>query len=61
MHFSLYIDNILARINLQREAYGKDQGIPKRLFEVYDEQEKALLALKEKFGPVVKPEQLRSG
>lgn len=61
MHFSLYIDNILARINLQREAYGKDQGIPKRLFQVYDEQEKGLLALKEKFGPVVKPEQLAQG
>jgi phosphoenolpyruvate carboxykinase (GTP) len=56
--FSLYIDNIVDRIDLQTEAYGKDQHIPKRIFEVYEEQKKGLLALKEKYGPIVTPAQL---
>jgi len=56
--FSLYIDNILAIIDLQIEAYGKEEDVPPRLFEVYDEQKKGLLELKEKFGSVIKPDQL---
>jgi phosphoenolpyruvate carboxykinase (GTP) len=56
--FSLYIDNIVGRIDLQTEAYGKDEHIPKRIFEVYEEQKKGLLALKEKYGSVVTPAQL---
>jgi len=58
MQFSLYIDNIVGRIDLQTEAYGKDKHIPKKIFEVYEEQKKGLLALKEKYGPVVSPAQL---
>ncbi|MEW5723951.1 MAG: phosphoenolpyruvate carboxykinase (GTP) [Thermodesulfobacteriota bacterium] len=57
--FSLYIDNIIKRIDLQTEAYKKEQNIPPRLFEVYEEQKKGLLALKDKFGPVVTPDRLR--
>ena len=56
--FSLYIDNIVSRIDLQTEAYGKDERIPKRIFEVYEEQKKGLLALKDKYGSVVSPAQL---
>jgi phosphoenolpyruvate carboxykinase (GTP) len=56
--FSLYVDNILARIDLQKEAYGKETDIPPRLFEVYAEQRQALLELKEKCGSVVTPDQL---
>ena len=56
--FSLYVDNIVARIDLQREAYGKEKNLPGTLFEVYDEQKAGLLALKKKFGAVVTPEQL---
>ncbi len=56
--FSLYIDNIIARIDLQTEAYSKEENCPERLFEIYAEQKKGLLALKEKFGPIVTPEQL---
>jgi phosphoenolpyruvate carboxykinase (GTP) len=56
--FSLYIDNIVGRIDLQTEAYGKDKHIPKRIFEVFEEQKKGLLALKEKYGSVVTPAQL---
>jgi len=58
MQFSLYIDNIVGRIDLQTEAYGKDEHIPGKIFEVYEEQKKGLLALKEKYGSVVSPAQL---
>lgn len=56
--FSLYIDKILARLELQREAYQKDENIPGRLFEILVEQTKALEALKSKSGPIVTPRQL---
>jgi phosphoenolpyruvate carboxykinase (GTP) len=56
--FSLYIDNILARIELQRAAFGKETNLPDKLFEVYDEWTKGLLELKEAYGNVVTPDQL---
>jgi phosphoenolpyruvate carboxykinase (GTP) len=58
--FSIYVDNILARLNLQEEAYRKDENIPARFFEILNEQRKALEALKAKFGAIVKPKQLES-
>jgi len=58
--FSLYLDNILARVNMQIEAYGKEENIPPQLFEVLEEQKQGLQALMEKFGAVVTPEQLLS-
>ena len=51
--FSLYIDNIIGRIDLQKEAYGKEENLPQALFNVYNEQKKGLEGLKEKFGSVV--------
>ena len=56
--FSLYIDNIINRIDLQSDAYKKDENVPDKLFKIYDEQKKGLLALKEKYGSIVSPEQL---
>jgi phosphoenolpyruvate carboxykinase (GTP) len=56
--FSFYVDNIVARIDLQKEAYGREEGVPPRLFEVYDEQRRGLLALKQVYGAVVTPHQL---
>ncbi|RLC89219.1 MAG: phosphoenolpyruvate carboxykinase, partial [Chloroflexi bacterium] len=56
--FAFYVDNIIARIDLQEEAYGKEENIPTRLFEVYAEQRKGLEALKAKYGSVVSVEQL---
>jgi phosphoenolpyruvate carboxykinase (GTP) len=58
MQFALYIDNIVGRIDLQTEAYRKDERIPERIFEIYEEQKKDLLAMKEKYGAVVSPAQL---
>ena len=53
--FSLYTENIIARIDLQLEAYGKEDNIPDTLFEVLHEQRKGLVSLKNLFGPIVKP------
>jgi phosphoenolpyruvate carboxykinase (GTP) len=56
--FSFYVDNILTRLNLQEEAYGKEKGIPTQLFQVYAEQREGLEALKSRYGSVVSVEQL---
>jgi phosphoenolpyruvate carboxykinase (GTP) len=56
--FSLYIDNILARVELQLDAYGKEESLPPRLFEVLNEQRDGLLALKETYGSKVTPADL---
>jgi phosphoenolpyruvate carboxykinase (GTP) len=53
MQFALYVDNIVQRIDLQREAYSKEEKIPGRLFEIYTQQKDELLALKEQYGAVV--------
>lgn len=53
MQFALYLDNIIARIDLQTEAYGKSKDTPARLFVVYQKEKAELEALKEKYGPVV--------
>ena len=56
--FAFYVDNILARIDLQEEAYRKEENIPARLFEVYAEQRVGLEALKARYGAIVSVEQL---
>jgi len=56
--FAFYVDNILARIDLQEGAYRKEENIPAKLFEVYAEQRRGLEALKAKYGPIVSVEQL---
>jgi len=56
--FAFYVDNILARIDLQEEAYRKEENIPAKLFEVYQEQREGLESLKAKYGPIVSVEQL---
>jgi phosphoenolpyruvate carboxykinase (GTP) len=56
--FSIYVDKILDRIALQREAFGKEQGLPKKLFKVYDRWNRGLNELKKTYGAIVSPEQL---
>ena len=58
MQFSLYVDNIVARLELQTQAYGKEENLPPELFKVYEAQKAGLLALKEKHGAVVHPDNL---
>ncbi|MBN2435738.1 MAG: phosphoenolpyruvate carboxykinase (GTP) [Spirochaetes bacterium] len=57
-HFSFYVDNMVARLDLQKDAWAKEEKVPSRIFDIYEDQKKGLLALKEKFGAVVTPEQL---
>ncbi len=57
--FSLYIDNIVARVDLQLSAYGKEEGIPARLSDILKRQREGLIRLKDRFGPVVSPDQLQ--
>ena len=57
--FSIYVDKILARIDLQREAFGQEQDLPAQLFKVYDEWEKDLKAMKSDIGSIVLPDQLQ--
>jgi phosphoenolpyruvate carboxykinase (GTP) len=54
------VDNILARIELQLGAYGKEENLPGKLFEVLKEQRAGLEALKEKYGSIIAPEQLEA-
>ena len=56
--FSIYTDLIQARIDLQREAFGKEKNLPKKLFQVYGQWERGLKALKKKHGNVVTPDLL---
>lgn len=56
--FSLYVDNIIDRVDLQKREYQKETDIPEKLFEILDMQRDGLMALKEKFGPVVTPDNL---
>ena len=56
--FSLYVDKIIARIELQEAAYAKEEHIPDTLFKVLAEQKSALLALKEEKGEIVSPDAL---
>ncbi len=57
--FSLYIDNIIKRIDLQLTAYKKEENLPARLFEILNTQRKGLEALKAKYGAIVTPDQLK--
>ena len=58
MQFAIYVDKIQARIELQREAFGKEKDLPSKLFEVYDRWSAGLAELKEKHGPIVPPGKL---
>ncbi len=44
--FTLSIDNIIARIDLQVEAYAREKNIPERLFKILAEQRQGLLDMK---------------
>ncbi len=56
--FALHVDNILARIALQEQAYSEEKNVPSRLFEIYQEQRGGLEALREDYGAVVSVDQL---
>ena len=53
--FSLYIDHIVARIDLQIRAYTEEQGDFSKLFDVLEEQREGLFTLKALHGSIVEP------
>jgi len=56
--FSLYVDNIIRRLDLQEQAYAKEENMPPKLFEILKAQKEGLLVLRTKFGSVVAPARL---
>lgn len=58
--FALYLENLIARIELQQSAYAQEAGLPPRIFEVYDRQRSGLRTLMKRFGTVVLPHQLEA-
>lgn len=56
--FALYVDRIIGRIEMQYEAFQKEENIPDRLFDIYDQQKRELIELKQRFGPVVQLSQV---
>ncbi len=58
MQFALYLDKIVARIDLQTEAYGKEDNLPPQLFTVFSAQKAELLALKDTHGAILDVEKL---
>ncbi len=58
MQFALYVDKIVARLDLQKAAYSKEPDIPPVLFEIYDTQKKELSELKGKLGTVITMDKL---
>ncbi|MCF8031552.1 MAG: phosphoenolpyruvate carboxykinase (GTP) [Desulfarculaceae bacterium] len=57
--FSLYIDKIMARIDLQYDAFKKEENIPDKLYAIYDEQKVELEDLRSKYGDIVNPDQVK--
>lgn len=56
--FALYVDNIIARIDMQVEAYKKEVNVPEIYFETQAVKKARLEALKAEKGSVVIPDQL---
>jgi len=53
--FSLYVDNIIERLEFQIEAYSKEKNIPDTLFKVLHGQKEELMVLRQKKGAIVAP------
>jgi len=58
MQFSLYVDNIISRIDMQIQAWKKEEGVGQTIFDIYAKQKAALEVLKAAKGAIVKPQDL---
>ncbi len=56
--FSLYIDNLIKRVDMSINEFAKEEGMVDEFFQVLEEWKEGLLELKEKVGPVVTPDQM---
>ncbi|MEN8134658.1 MAG: phosphoenolpyruvate carboxykinase domain-containing protein [Thermodesulfobacteriota bacterium] len=56
--FSLYIDNLIKRVDLSTAEFAKEQDMPNEFFHTLDSWRRDLIALKSAVGPIVTPDQL---
>ncbi len=56
--FSLYIDNLLQRVELSLSEFSKEEGMVEEFFQVLELWKKELLTLKDAVGPIVTPDQM---
>ena len=56
--FSLYIDNLIKRVDMSISEFAKEDGMIDEFFQVLEGWKEGLLELKEKVGPVVTPDQM---
>ncbi|MCW5212178.1 phosphoenolpyruvate carboxykinase (GTP) [Desulfobulbus sp. TB] len=56
--FSLYIENLIRRIDLSLQEFAKEQGMPEEFFHTLDTWKRDLQALEFRLGPVVTPAQM---
>jgi phosphoenolpyruvate carboxykinase (GTP) len=56
--FSLYIDNLIKRVDLSTAEFAKEKDIPNEFFHTLDSWRRDLIALKSAVGPIVSPDQL---
>lgn len=56
--FAIYVEKIVERIDLQINAYSKEENIPQQFFRILKKQREDLLKLAEAYGPVVSPKHL---
>jgi phosphoenolpyruvate carboxykinase (GTP) len=56
--FSLYIDNLIKRVDMSIEEFAKEKGMPAEFFHVLDTWRRDLIALQSIIGPIVTPDQM---
>ncbi len=56
--FSLYIDNLVNRIDMSVTEFSKEKGMPNEFFHTLDTWRRDLLGLKSIIGPIVTPDQM---
>ena len=56
--FSLYIDNLITRIDMSIEEFAKEKGMPAEFFHTLDTWRRDLIALRSIIGPIVTPDQI---
>ncbi|MEN8191033.1 MAG: phosphoenolpyruvate carboxykinase domain-containing protein, partial [Thermodesulfobacteriota bacterium] len=58
MQFSLYMDNLLKRVNLSINEFAREKGMMDEFFHVLDTWRRDLTALRSIIGPIVSPDQI---
>ncbi len=58
LQFSLYIDNLLKRIEMSIAEFSQEEGMPDAFFKVLNTWKQDLVVLRETVGPIVTPDQM---